>query len=249
MQCRLAKENVEAEWSDCSSGHRTVVDLEDGAYVFEVRAEDRTGEVTDPPAFRVFRVSTQGPVARFYRSPPAVGRGVDADFGFTLSVPAAGPVTCRLDEGRARRCTDGTARFAGLAEGPHTFSVTATDQFGQTATTRVEFILDRTAPLPSVSAAPNPFTPDGDGREDEISFDVSTDELATVEVVVETEGGMQVQRLAGSLGTAFRARWDGTDAKGMLCPPATYRYFVLVTDRAGNQITTGGFLTIALPAA
>ena len=250
MECRLTplEPPREVTWSACTSGVRAFEGLRDGAYMFEVRARSATGEITDPPAYRSFRVTTAGPIAQFHRSPPTFGAGAGAEFGFHLSVPSSGPVRCRLDGAKAMRCGHGRAVYDQVSEGPHTFAVTATDQFGQTATTVFDFTIDRTAPVATVSDGPDPFTPDGDGQGDQATIRVTATEQVRTEVILETEGGMQLRRFRSSLASVFRATWDGTDSDHVLCPPGVYRYVVVVTDRAGNQTTTGGLLTIAPPA-
>lgn len=74
-------------------------------------------------------------------TPPAIGEVFEArsgadgrtvTFDFTADEAAAHGATfsCRLDDGAAEPCTDGTAEYPDVAVGTHTFGVTGTDASG-----------------------------------------------------------------------------------------------------------------------
>ncbi|OPC84059.1 hypothetical protein B4N89_26810 [Embleya scabrispora] len=93
-------------------------------------AVDASGHVylTEPDAQRVRRVTgpdALAPVVALTSTPPAEGSDRQAAVAFTVDDPAA-TVTCALDQGEAAPCTS-PWRGEGLAVGPHTLRVSATD--------------------------------------------------------------------------------------------------------------------------
>jgi hypothetical protein len=78
--------------------------------------------------------------------PKAVSNKTSADFGFT-STEEGSTFQCKLDDGVYTDCTS-PRNYADLAEGPHTFSVKATDGAGNPDATPAAFTwkIDTTAP-------------------------------------------------------------------------------------------------------
>ena len=75
----------------------------------------------------------------------------------TFSVDADSTTTCRLDTGAATSCAS-TFAVSDLAVGPHTVTITATDDVGNSSTTSVSWtVADVPVPLPT--PAPTPPTP------------------------------------------------------------------------------------------
>lgn len=79
-----------------------------------------------------------------------------------------------------------------------------------------------------VEIAPNPFTPNGDGTNDEVVFAFSAFKVnvpRTVEVVICDPAGRRVKTLSERRASAagrYVLRWDGKDESGDLVPPGLY---------------------------
>ncbi len=80
-----------------------------------------------------------------------------------------------------------------------------------------------------VVLGPNPFTPNGDGINDQLQLSYKLREVTAdrpVRVRIFDLAGRQVAELASlsSQSGAFQRRWDGRDGAGGLVPPGTYIY-------------------------
>ena len=119
------------------------------------------------------------------------------------------------------------------------FSPAASDRNSLRVTTdlsrRAEGVVTR------VAIAPNPFTPNGDGVNDEL--EVSYDVLRVlVPVTVTTEfldlAGRRVRRFASQRGVGeYVLRWDGEDESGTPVPPGLYVCRVSTTTDSGTFTT------------
>jgi len=83
--------------------------------------------------------------------------------------------------------------------------------------------------LVDVEVAPNPFTPNGDGVNDLLSFRYKLREVAverSISVRIYDLAGRQVAALPPRLSRSgeFHQEWDGRDAGGGRVPPGTYLY-------------------------
>ena len=93
--------------------------------------------------------------------------------------------------------------------------------------------------------APNPFTPNADGINDEVEFTVDvyllTDAKDVVLQLYDLSGRRVTQVLPGPAGAGTETlRWDGTDDDGALVPPGLYVYRLEVrSDATGSRSRTG----------
>ena len=120
-------------------------------------ATDPAGN-TGPPATWDWTVDTVAPTATITDAP--VDPTNDPDATFTFSSPdATATFTCTLDAGTPTACTS-PSTATGLADGPHTFSVVATDPAGNTSTPATHtWVVDTVDPtLTLTSAPPDPTT-------------------------------------------------------------------------------------------
>jgi hypothetical protein len=95
--------------------------------------------------------------------------------------------------------------------------------------------------LQAPNVLPNPFTPNGDGLNDEIvfSFDLFLVlEQIDVQLTIYDLSGRPIHRLetANSSAGSVQIRWDGRDANGNLVPPGLYLYHLEVgSDDAASE--------------
>jgi hypothetical protein len=126
-------------WAPCTSpvsmGLLNGSPLDDGVHTFAVRSADPAQNLEATAAAVSWRQDTILPVVEITAAPaPAVAPG-DVDFGWSVkdgSPPVASPESdaeCQIDAGPWEPC-DRSLVVSGAADGPHTFSVRATDQAG-----------------------------------------------------------------------------------------------------------------------
>ena len=97
-----------------------------------------------------------------------------------------------------------------------------------------------------LTVKPNPFTPNGDGRGDEVKVSFSVDEPASVTISVK-KGRAVMKRLAlGNDIVTERAayRWDGLKRNGRPAPSGRYTVELVVRDSAGNERVLTRSLTL-----
>jgi len=177
-------------------------------------------------------------------TPNGDGQGDTAEVSFSLSVPAnvtvevadgAGTVLATLIDRVFQSAGKHTATIDGaaFADGVYTVTVRARTASSSEVVQTVPIVVSRTLGL--VSAAPATFSPNGDGRNDqlEIGFGLSVPATVTVRIV---RDGRWVA--APVLGASFpmgeqRIIWDGTRSEGRL-RDGTYEAVVDVTDGIGT---------------
>ncbi|TFH05896.1 MAG: hypothetical protein E4H09_01245, partial [Spirochaetales bacterium] len=135
---------------------------------------------------------------------------------------------------------------ATVPDGDYIYRVTATDAAGNSGDEDLTLVVD-TLSLPvsqqrpdaSISASPLPFTPDGDGVNDELVFTLaaaSPNRLSRWSVeITDTFGGF-VRRFQGSGRPPVQVRWDGKGVYGELVQSAQeYVAQIAVEDEYGNS--------------
>jgi large repetitive protein len=168
FECRLDA----GAWAACSSPE-AYFDLSTGSHTFEVRAGDALGHVDPSPAAHTWTIVDGGPADT---TPPdtAIVLGTSgtvasstASFSFS-STEFGSAFECRLDAGPWAACSSPHA-YSGLADGPHTFEVRATDAAGNTDPEPASqtWTVDTTAPETTVDSGPSGPTPSASA---ELSF-------------------------------------------------------------------------------
>ena len=158
FQCSLDN----GSYSACTSP-KSLSNLSDGSHTLRVTQTDSAGNVsaaasatwtvvTPPPAD-----VTPPPVPTLSGKPAALTKSKSAWISFS-SEPGA-VFTCSVDGGRYARCTSPGA-FSGLADGPHSLAVKASDSAGNTSyPASVTWSVDSTAPdKPLLSGTPSGTT-------------------------------------------------------------------------------------------
>jgi arylsulfatase A-like enzyme len=101
--------------------------LADGQHLFKVVATDLAGNTGDPTSY-LWTVDTVSPTITITSEPPDPSPDPSATFEFRSTDPTA-TFTCALDGAPPQACTS-PITYDGLANGTHTFVVTATDPAG-----------------------------------------------------------------------------------------------------------------------
>ncbi len=140
-----------ATFSACTSP-ATFSSLGDGSHTFTVRARDAAGNVDPTPARVTWTVDTAAPDT-FITSPPPSAPGDTITFTSNET-----PVTfrCSLDSAPFGPCTSPVTPPATLAEGVHTFAVSATDAAGHADPTpaTLSWVVDPTPPDTTITSQP-----------------------------------------------------------------------------------------------
>jgi hypothetical protein len=135
----------------CSSPF-TPSPLINGSHTITVIAVDYFGQTSSDS--EGFTVNKTPPDTTITSGPSGPTSNASPSFGFSSS-EANSTFKCRIDAGLFTDCTS-PKTFTGLAEGPHTFEVRASDQAGntdQTPATRA-FTVDKTPPDTTINSGP-----------------------------------------------------------------------------------------------
>jgi large repetitive protein len=138
---------------------KTYSGLADGSHTFKVTATDKAGNVSAAATY-TWTVDTAPPSATITAGPPSLTNSKTATFTFTSNDPNA-TFKCSKDGATAYSCTSPKV-YTSLSDGPHTFTVTATDQAGNSsAGTTWSWMVDATKPTTTITSyPPNPTSLD-----------------------------------------------------------------------------------------
>ena len=130
FECSLAAEGAAAAFSVCPSSGKTYTGLADGGYAFEVRATDAAANQGAAATFEWTvdnsLADTTPPQTTILSRPPDPSDSSTASFTYESS-EAGSSFECELDGAGLSGCPAGGIAYTGLANGPHTFLVRATD--------------------------------------------------------------------------------------------------------------------------
>ena len=115
-------------------------DLAEGEHSFTVQASDPAGN-TGQDSYN-WRVDATAPTLAITQKPSELSNSTSASFAFTASEPAT---ECKLDGVAFAACSSPVA-FVDLAQGPHTFTVKATDSVGNTDQDAYTWTIDSIPP-------------------------------------------------------------------------------------------------------
>ncbi|MCA1753635.1 MAG: OmpA family protein [Spirochaeta sp.] len=110
------------------------------------------------------------------------------------------------------------------------------------------FLLDASAPELTVDLDPTPFSPDGDGVEDEIFIKIDVDNLTSIEdwqLEIIDPRGDSFRVFSGTSEPPATLIWDGISDQGLLVQSAEdYPFELRVTDEVGNTAVVEGSIPV-----
>ena len=77
-----------------------------------------------------------------------------------------------------------------------------------------------------VSFYPNPFTPDGNGINDMVYFNLPAEMMINAVVKIYGLGGDLVREIHSQSGSYLQ--WDGKNGEHMICKPGVYLYLIII---------------------
>ena len=141
--------------SPCDSpGSQAYTGLAEGQHTFRALATDAAGNTGD--AVFIWTVDLTGPLIGFSVAPAALTNNPVATFSITSSEPAT--MQCALDGGAWQPCAAAVV-FTGLADGPHTLTVRATDAAGNVGSSSRFWTQDTVRPQTQITAGPATSAP------------------------------------------------------------------------------------------
>jgi hypothetical protein len=167
-------------FSPCTSP-KTYSGLTDGSHSFGVKATDAAGN-TGPETNFVWSIDTVAPTTLITQRPDPQSGTTSASFSFTAT-ESGSTFSCKLDAGAFAPCASPTA-YSTLGDGPHAFSVKATDTAGNTgAETNYAWTIETRAPTAAVVAGPSGLT-----NSSAATFSFSADEPSSFDCKVDAAG-------------------------------------------------------------
>ena len=251
----------------------TTNQLTSGAHTISVKATDNAGNIrTVSSSFTVSlgspTVSITSPANRATlttTTPTISGTASDTGPAVIQSVQVS------IDGGAYQPATGNTSwtftPASALPTGPHNATAKATDSASLVVTSgTIQFTINPPSPAPtltSISASPNPFSPNGDGIQDTTTISFTSDQAGTYSIDIKDSTATIKRTLTGNLLAGTNSVvWDGKDSSNTVVPDGTYSYFITATaSGSGNTRPppTGGdgtatvdntppIVTIASPA-
>jgi hypothetical protein len=156
-QCKLDSAN----WSACSSSPVTLTGLSAGTHTYSVTQTDAVGNVGSATSV-TWTIDTTPPDApTVVRTSPTATPTNSASQTLTYSgAESGGSYKCKLDAAAWASCGASPVSVSGLASGSHTYSVTQTDDAGNTSTAgTVGWTVDVTPPPAPIVSGPSGTTP------------------------------------------------------------------------------------------
>ena len=119
--------------------------------------------------------------------------------------------------------------------GTYTICLTAINKNGCTDTLCQDIIVYD----PVLLNPPNIFTPDGDGFNDEFTFEFRSQGIETFDCIIVNRWGVTIREL-----NEIQATWDGLDKNGDQCPDGVYFYVYQGVGFNGVEVSGQGSLTV-----
>lgn len=130
--------------------------LGQGAHTFTVVPKDRAGNVGDTQT-RSWTVDTIPPAVTITGGPAAVSTVSATSATFTFTAEANATVKCQINGSAFTACSS-PKTYSALADGPQSFTVSATDAAQNTATASRSWRVDTAAPDTTITSKPGDFS-------------------------------------------------------------------------------------------
>jgi flagellar motor protein MotB len=145
--------------------------------------------------------------------------------------------------------TDSAGRT--VPDGNYTYVLTSTDEAGNSTREELVVTVDTEPAGPpeiDLSLRPQPFSPDGDGRDDRLTIDIdlrSEREIVSWEVVIEDFEGETFKTWSGDGRPPQSLRWDGVSDEGELVETARdYPIRLTVIDGSGEETSAEDVIAV-----
>jgi hypothetical protein len=211
--------------------------LGEGTHTFNVTAVDPAGNQSSATSYGWTIDLTPPPAPTITSGPPGVTGSDNATFSFTDGDATAG-FQCRLDGASSTACTSPIS-YGGLAEGAHTFRVSAVDAAAnQSSVTTYSWTVDLTRPpAPTITSAP---PAESDSSSATFSF---TDADASATFQCRLDGGSFVactspQTYSGLAEGNHTFRIKAVDPAGNQSSVTTYSWTIDLTPPPAPTITS-----------
>lgn len=151
--------DVNGDPASCSLGSFALTANEGTSYI-AIWAVDKAGNVSAPIDY-YWLVDLTPPKVFLNLQPPSLTSATTADFSFSVddgSGSGIATLECTLDNNTKPCHSSSQMSYSALAEGDHSFSVTATDQVGRKAKQDYSWTINLSAPTLWISQAPAAIT-------------------------------------------------------------------------------------------
>ena len=157
FECKLSG-GINVDWESCpGTGWQYSGLNQEGAYVFEVRATDLAGNISDPDSYS-FTIDTTNPSTTINSGPPSLSGSNEATFEFS-SNETGSIFECKLDDGAWEASCSSPKNYSDLSGGEHTFYVKSQDTAGNIGNP-AEYIwtIDLSIPDTTITSGPSGIT-------------------------------------------------------------------------------------------
>ncbi|MFP4363140.1 MAG: FlgD immunoglobulin-like domain containing protein [Spirochaetia bacterium] len=230
--------------------------VSDGQYSYTISATDRAGNSTTATEEGIVLDTTESgiqiQVDNEYISPNGDGLYEQAEFAisydtleglehWTLTILDPGGETWYSEEGSENPPTEYTFHGVSedgdvLREGPYRIGVRLEFTNGFITTEFAQTVIDVTDPQVQLRVQNPVFSPNNDGRDDVVRFEMrATERVTWTGKILDSEGN--VVRETSSDYSTYVIVWNGKDQDGNTLPEGEYTLEVEFTDIAGNSTT------------
>ncbi len=168
MQFRLDGSNLGGEDTEAPySASWDTTTVADGDHTLTAVARDEAGNTTTSEPISV-TVDNTAPVATIDSGPTGTALSNSASFSFSSETGAT--LACKLDDEPDFVACSSSKEYTNLPNGPHTFSVRATDEAGNTGEVSRTWMVDTTLPNTTITSGPS-----GSVKSNSASFSFSSE--------------------------------------------------------------------------